>query len=297
MQTNLKDKTFVITGATSGIGLATAETLAEAGADVIGIGRSPERCRDAEWRLRSISPDIEVDYIAADLSLQGEVRRAAADVRRRLEMQEKDHLDGLVNNAATFSYWFTQTAEGVELQWAVNHLAAFLLTRELLPLLEAAPAARVVTVSSDSHYGARLNWNDVQLRRRYNGLSAYGNTKLANILFTLALRQRLGAASSVRAFAADPGLVKTDIGFKGTPPLAGWVWKWRRSGGIEPRQAAEGIAFLATDPSIHDSEELYWKHGQPKRASRRAVDAAAAQRLWEISARLCGVTAAEVEHA
>jgi retinol dehydrogenase 12 len=290
METNLKGKTFVVTGATSGIGLAVVETLIEAGADVIGVGRSLERCRDMEWRLRSIRPDVEVDFITADLSLQTEVKRAAAQVKSRLEMQEKTGLDGLVNNAATFSYWFTLTADGIELQWAVNYLAPFLLTHELLPLLENAPTARVVTVSSASHYGARLNWSDLQLCRCYNGLSAYGNTKLANILFTAELNRR----SSVRAFAADPGLVKTDIGFKGTPAIAGWVWKWRRANGIEPKQSAQGIAFLASDPSIQDATEIYWKHSQPKRPSRRALDSEAARRLWEISAKMCGLPVEEV---
>jgi NAD(P)-dependent dehydrogenase (short-subunit alcohol dehydrogenase family) len=297
METNLKGKTYVITGATSGIGLATAELLVEAGADVIGIGRSAERCRDMEWRLRSIRPDVEVDYITADLSLQHEVRAAAEGVRCRLQMQEKTWLDGLINNAGTFSYWFTQTAEGIELQWAVNHLAPFLLTYELMPLLERAPAGRVVTVSSDSHYRGHLNWNDLQLRRRYNGLSAYSNTKLANVLFTLELNRRLGSGSNLRAFAADPGLVKTDIGFKDTPALVGWVWKWRRSGGIEPHQSARGIAILATEPSIQEAADMYWKHGQPKRPSRRALEASAARRLWETSENMCGIARTEVEHA
>jgi NAD(P)-dependent dehydrogenase (short-subunit alcohol dehydrogenase family) len=297
METNLSGKTFVVTGATSGIGLATAETLIGAGADVIGIGRSCERCRDMEWRLRSIRPDVEVDYIAADLSVQSEVGSAAEQVRTRLAIQEKNGLDGLINNAATFSYWFTLTADGIELQWAVNHLAPFLLTHELLPQLKNVPAGRVVTVSSDSHYGARLNWNDLQLRRRYNGLAAYGNTKLANVLFTLELNRRLGPDSTVRAFAADPGLVKTDIGFKGTPKIAGWVWKWRRSGGIEPQESARGIAFLVSEPSIQDAGEIYWKHCQPKRASRRALDIASARRLWQVSAQMCGLSITEVENA
>jgi NAD(P)-dependent dehydrogenase (short-subunit alcohol dehydrogenase family) len=297
METNLVGKTFVVTGATSGIGLATAETLVRSGADVIGVGRSLERCQDSEWWLRSIRPDGEVDYITADLSLQREVHQLADQVRSRLVMQGKTSLDGLINNAATFSYWFTLTADGVELQWAVNHLAPFLLTNEMLPALQQAPSARVVTVSSASHYGARLNWEDLQQRRHYNGLKVYGTTKLANILFTLELNRRLKADTNVRAFAADPGLVKTNIGFKGTPAIAGWVWKWRRSGGIDPLEAANGIAFLVTEPSIHDADDLYWKHGQPKRASRRALDANVACRLWEVSAQMCGLVVMEVEDA
>jgi NAD(P)-dependent dehydrogenase (short-subunit alcohol dehydrogenase family) len=296
METKLAGKTFVVTGATSGIGLATAEALVRSGAHVLGVGRSVERCRDMEWWLRSIRSDVEVDYIPADLSLQREVLDLAGQIYSRLQVQGKSGLDGLINNAATFAYWYTLTADGIELQWAVNHLAPFLLTHQLLPLLQLAPAGRIVTVSSDSHYGARLNWTDLQLRRSYNGLRAYGNTKLANILFTQEMNRRLGASSHVRAFAADPGLVKTDIGFKGTPAIAGVIWKWRRSGGIEPEQAARGIAYLATEPALQEALELYWKHGQPKRASRKALDPVSARRLWDVSAQMCGLDVEEVQH-
>lgn len=295
MEMDRSTKTYLITGATSGIGLAAAGILASQGAAVIGVGRSAERCREAEKSLRLAFPQSQVNMLVADLGVQREVVRLARDVRDMLTAQGKHHLDGLLNNAGTFTYWFTQSPDGIEMQWAVNHLAPFLLTNHLLPLLQAAPQARVVTVSSDSHYAGRLNWEDPQLRRRYNGLRAYENTKLANVLFTLELNRRLSAASdgstpsAVRAFAADPGLVKTDIGMKGTPAIARWVWKLRRSGGISPEDSARGIVTLLTEPAIQDSPEIYWKHGQPKRASRRANDLESANKLWELSARMCAL--------
>ena len=169
MTNALIGKTYLVTGATSGIGLACAEILTMEGARVIGVGRSAERCRAAEQRLRALHPDAAPMYFVADLSLQSEVRGLAERVREALP-----GLDGLVNNAGTFTFWLELTREGFETQWAVNHLAPFLLTYELLPLLETAPAGRVVTVSSDSHYGARITWDDPQLRRHYNGLGAYG---------------------------------------------------------------------------------------------------------------------------
>ena len=132
--------------------------------------------------------------------------------------------------------------------------------------------ARVVTVSSDSHYGARLDWDDPQLRRHYNGLRAYGNTKLADVLFTLELNRRLGQGSSVHAFAVDPGLVKTDIGMKGTPSLVSWVWKVRRSGGTAADVPARCIVYMLAEPSVQDSSQVYWKDSLPKRASRAATD-------------------------
>ena len=134
-----------------------------------------------------------------------------------------------------------------------------------------------------------MHWDDLQLRRCYNGLRAYGQTKLANILFTVELNHRLGAQSSVRAFAADPGLVKTDIGLKGTPGIARWVWGLRRRGGISPEEAAEGIVILLTDPSIQNARSVYWKHGKPKASSRASLDADAAHRLWDLSEKMCGI--------
>jgi NAD(P)-dependent dehydrogenase (short-subunit alcohol dehydrogenase family) len=201
-------------------------------------------------------------------------------------------LDGLVNNAGTFTYWLTLTAEGFETQWALNHLAPFLLTLELLPLLEAAPSARVVTVSSESHAHTRLNWDDIQLRRHYNGLQAYKQTKLANILFTAELNRQLGPSSRVRAFAADPGLVQTDIGFKDTPGIVRWVWGRRRAMGISPDEAARGIVHLLEEASVQRSPEMYWRHGKPRGADAAAMDAVNGQRMWALSARMCGIDSA-----
>ncbi len=279
----------VVTGATSGIGLAAAELLAERGLHVIGVGRSAERCRQAEQRLAEAYPQARVEYCVADLALQSQVRALAVEIGARLAAAGKTGLEGLVNNAGAFTYWMALTPEGFETQWAVNHLAPFLLTLELLPRLRAAPAARVVTVSSDSHYRTRLNWNDLQLRRHYNGLLAYKQTKLANVLFSAELNRRLGPNAAVRAFAADPGLVQTDIGFKATPGLARWVWKIRRSAGISARESAQGVVYLLLDPSVAGQDHLYWKHSRPKPASRAALDPQSAARLWAVSAQMCGL--------
>lgn len=156
MDTSLKDKAFVVTGATSGIGLATAQLLAERGAFLIGVGRSAERCAQAENRLHLAYPYAQVTYCVADLSMQARVRQLAADISEKLAANKSQALDGLVNNAGTFTYWMALTLEGFETQWAVNHLAPFPLTHELLPLVQAAPAGRAVTISSGSHYNTRL---------------------------------------------------------------------------------------------------------------------------------------------
>ena len=290
MTASIDGKKFVITGATSGIGLAVAKALAQRGASLIGVGRSEDRCRRAQEDLEAIaSSGARVTYLVADLALQAEVRTLASKIGNVLQDWGTPYLDGLINNAATVPFWQILTAEGFDLQWAVNHLAPFLLTMELLPLLRAAPAARVVTVSSGSHYGARLDWEDVQLFHHYNPLNAYGRTKVANILFTLEFNRRFATGSRLRAFAADPGLVNTALGLKSNSFLARWVWDLRRRGGVPPEEAARGIVFLAVEPSIQDSRDVYWKNGKPKAASSFALNRQAAKQLWELSAQMCGL--------
>jgi NAD(P)-dependent dehydrogenase (short-subunit alcohol dehydrogenase family) len=289
MQTALNGKTYVLTGFSSGIGFACTEVLAEAGADLIGVGRSEERCKQAEEKLRSRFPDSKIQWVLADLTSQAEVRRAAAEIGAILTGNGKNGLDGLINVAGTFEYWMRLTQEGIETQWAVNHLAPFLLSHELMLWLQAAKNARVLTVSSDSHYFGCIDWKDPQQTRHYNGLSAYGATKLANVLFSAEFNRRLRKTSGVRAFAVDPGLVKTEIGFKNTPPFWRWVWQVRRSGGTSPEVPALGIYQLLAAPEGELAEGVYWKDGRLKDESRRALSLLDAKLLWEYSNRLCGI--------
>jgi NAD(P)-dependent dehydrogenase (short-subunit alcohol dehydrogenase family) len=204
-------------------------------------------------------------------------------------MDGNNCLDALINNAGTFQYWLTLTPEGFETQWAVNHLAPFLLTYELLPLLQKSTGGRVVTVSSGSHYNTELNWDDIQLFRRYNGLLAYKQTKLANVLFTSELNRQLHPLTGVKAVAADPGLVDTDIGAKSNSIFSRWVWKMRRRGGISAEKSARGIVWLATDPSIDENGSIYWKHGRPKAPSKYASNPNHASRLWDLTEKMCAI--------
>lgn len=288
MEPSLSGKTIVITGVTAGIGLATAEQLVRRGAFIIGVGRSGERCEQTQSYLLSLASGARAACLTTDLSEQSAVRNVADQIRRVARQTGSGGIDALVNNAGTFRYWLTLTSEGFEMQWAVNHLAPFLLTHELLPLLKTAPLSRVVTVSSGSHYHTRLRWDDIQLRRRYNGLLAYKQTKLANVLFTAEFNRRVN--TTVHAFAADPGLVNTDIGAKTDSILSRWIWNIRRRGGISAGESAKWIVFLVSEPCLQESQEIYWLHGKPKSPSPYALDAEIARRLWELSEKMCALT-------
>ncbi|MBN1311451.1 MAG: SDR family oxidoreductase [Anaerolineae bacterium] len=286
---DLNDKTIVVTGSTSGIGFAAARALASQGAYVIGVSRSTARCQDAKDTILARCPGARIDFCAADLSSQRQVRDLAASIAECVEAVGGRQIDVLVNNAGTVSSWYAATEDGYELQFAVNHLAPFLLTHELMPLLRRAPAARVITVSSGSHYGTKMHWTDVMYRRRYSCLAAYKQSKLANVLFTAELNRRLGEGAHVRAYAVDPGLVNTEIGLKGTGGIERWVWQWRQGGGVSPAQGAATVIFLASEPLLEHPDEIYWKDCRPVQPSRYVRRPEEAARLWSLSERLCGM--------
>jgi len=279
----------VVTGATSGIGYATARKLIEKGAIVIGTGRTRERCDIAQEKIRSDFPGAVIRYIPADLSSLLQVKSLASEIRNTAGEMGKTHIDVLVNNAGTFSNWYVSTEEGFELQFAVNHLAPFLLTYELLPMLRLSEAGKVIVVSSGSHYGARMNWNDIMMRKRYRCLAMYKQTKLANVLFAADFNRRVGKQSRIHAYAVDPGLVNTDIGSKRTTGIAKWIWDRRRQKGTSPDVPANCIAFLCENTDLINSPHIYWKNCKPKKPSAYSQNEDAARRLWELSEKMCGI--------
>jgi NAD(P)-dependent dehydrogenase (short-subunit alcohol dehydrogenase family) len=281
-------RSVVVTGCTSGIGLALANYLASQGNFVLGIGRDASKCAAAEQMMRAKHPAGLGQVITADLSTLSEVRRAAEEVQTKLAAQGSHSLDVLVNNAGVFSSWYITTSEGFELQFAVNQLAPFALTHFLMPALMQSDSGRVITVSSGSHQGAKLRWNDLQHSRRYSGLAAYQATKLMNLLFTLELSRRLKPTPQVQAYAADPGLVATDMGFKGTDFLGKSIWAWRKRQGRKPEESAPGLAFLVNE-NPPPAWALYWLDGKPIAPSRLAQDSQAAQRLWKELGRMTGI--------
>jgi len=279
----MKGMTCVVTGATSGIGLEVARILAARGANVVGVGRARQRCADAERILRS-STRGEIEFETADLASQEEIRALADRLAARFR-----HIDVLVNNAGTFTFGRRESPDGVELQMAVNWLAGFMLTGLLFPLLTKAPEARVISLSSGSHFSGRIRWDDVQIRHGYHGLKAYDATKLATLLFSYELARRVGTTSGISTYAVDPGLVKTDIGAKGNGRLVRQIWKIRTRGGISPEQAAASVVVCAADPRARGKTGLYWKEGTPLDSSPLSHNRQDAQKLWVLGEELCGV--------
>jgi NAD(P)-dependent dehydrogenase (short-subunit alcohol dehydrogenase family) len=290
--TSLHPKTILITGATSGIGLSAATQLAESGHIILGVGRRREKIAAAEEALRRANPAVRSTFFICDLSSLTQVECLVASVIETLGERPDSRLDVLVNNAASVSSWFTLTEDGYEQQFMVNHLAPFRLTWGLMPLLENSPHGKVINVSSASHRSARIHWNDVMLQRRYGVLKAYKQSKLANVLFTYEVNRRIPEGAKVQAFAVDPGLVNTPIGAKGTTGLIRWFWNKRRRRGQSPEQAAATIVYLAQRGRVERAESPYWKDCRPVQPSRYARREDHARRLWELSCRLCGLSAA-----
>jgi NAD(P)-dependent dehydrogenase (short-subunit alcohol dehydrogenase family) len=274
-----------MTGVTSGIGFEAAKQLAAGGMRVIGIGRTAEGCRRAEAEIRGSSHGAEVRVIVADLSSLGNVRGAAAAVWEDLP---DGRLDRLIHNAATVSDWYIGTEDGYELQFAVNYLAAFLLTRELFPALVRPEEARVITVSSSCHRRAVIRWEDPMFRRKYSGLKAYKQSKLALVLFTLELNRRVAHRFPLRAIGVEPGLVDTAVGEKNSGGLLATHGSPKGTKGLDPADAAAAVVRLATDRAASIPAD-YWRLGRPSEPSSYARSADAALRLWRLSERLCGV--------
>ncbi len=199
----MKGKVCVVTGATAGIGEVTARELARMGADVIVVGRSAERCAATLARIRTETGATTVESLVADLSSQADVRRLAGRILDRCP-----RLDVLVNNAGGMTLDRRETVNGIELTLALNHLSYFLLTDLLLPAIKAASPARIVNVASDAHHRGKIDFDDLQFRRRYSGWKAYQQSKVGNILFTYELARRL-EGSGVTANTLHPGFVRT----------------------------------------------------------------------------------------
>ena len=277
----IEGKLCVITGATSGIGLITAERLAAKGARLVLVGRDPARGEAALARIKARAPRAEVSIHYADLSRLDALRTLAAS------LNALSRIDVLINNAGAM-FWRRQvTADGLERTFALNHMAYFVLTALLRDKLASSPA-RIVNVASDAHRGARLDFGDLQSAHSYSGMRAYARSKLCNILFTRELARRL-SGTGVTANCLHPGFVNSRFG-DNNPGLVGIGTRIAKQiFAIPPERGAETSVYLASSPDLEGKSGGYYDQCAPKTPSPEAQDDAAARRLWEESARIAGL--------
>jgi NAD(P)-dependent dehydrogenase (short-subunit alcohol dehydrogenase family) len=269
----------MVTGATSGLGLATARQLASRGATVILVGRDAAKCAAVAASMSSGS----VDWLVADFADGDAVRRLAAQAEER-----HPRIEVLVNNAGATYPRRRLTPEGVELTLAVNHLAPFLLTTLLLHRLRESAPARIVNVSSVAHENARFDFDDPAMERGYRPYAAYGRSKLANLWFTYELARRL-EGSGVTVNAVHPGLVRTALGdHSGALRRAGWrlLHVAYRKRSLSPEEGAAAITHLATAPELEGVTGHYFAGRRPVDSSPASRDPAGAARLWALSEEL-----------
>jgi NAD(P)-dependent dehydrogenase (short-subunit alcohol dehydrogenase family) len=274
-------KTVLVTGASGGIGRATALGLAERGAHLVITGRDHRRIEDAAVEIRAAGAE-HVDVFVADLSVQSEVRRLAEEVLRSVR-----RIDVLVNNVGGF--WNTRqvTADGLERTFALNHIAPFLLTNLLLDRLRHDAPARVVTVSSNVHRTGRIDFGDLQGERSYSGARAYSQSKLANVLVSYELARKL-QHTAVTANALHPGLVRTGFGAEDPGRAQRLLVPLLR---LFMKSAARGAAtsiHLASAPDLELTTGRYFSDSKPKASSDCSYDEAVAAQLWRISGDLVG---------
>ena len=281
--TNLvRGKVCMVTGATSGIGLVTAQALARQGATVIVVGRNRERGVATVKRIQQETGNAAVDWMVADLSVQAQVRQLVREFRERFA-----RLDVLVNNAGALFARRSLSLDGIEMTFALNHLAYFLLTNLLLDTLKASAPARIVNVASAAHRGAQIDVADVQGERRYSGWRAYAQSKLANLLFTYELARRL-EGTGVTANALHPGFVATNFG-RSNRGLVSLIIRVSQLAAISPEQGAQTIIYLATAPEVEGISGKYFVKQRVVPSSEASYDRDAAQRLWQVSATMTGL--------
>lgn len=278
----MHDKVVLVTGATGGIGRVASEAFSREGADLFIVARDRTRGEATAAAIRA-STGGKVTLLVGDLGKIDEVRRIAAEFR-----EQRDRLHVLVNNAGALNMRRTMTSDGLETTFAVNHVAYYLLTRELVPVLMASWPSRVVVVSSDAHRGAKLDFDDLQHQRGwFNGIRAYNDSKLANLLFTIAMARRL-EGTGVTVNAVHPGPVAT--GFALNNPFVGLVWRLLKPFLRTPEQGARGLIFLATSPTVADITGAYWMDEAQHPSSEAARDLDLAEELWAATGRLTGTS-------
>ncbi len=286
-------QTCLVTGGTMGIGWNTALQLASQGGLVVITCRNPMR---GEQAIHNIQEKIAsngnragtIDMVQADFRSLNSVRKLAWDFKERY-----GRLNVLVNNAGVLRTKRHVTMDGYEETFQVNHLAPFLLTNLLLDLLKASAPSRIVNLSSDAHNGARIHFDDLMEEKNYGGLRAYGQSKLANVLFTYELARRL-EGTGVTANALHPGAVASHLG-EGEPGLFPKVFGTLKLFFTSPSRAAQSVTYLSTSADIEGASGKYYVKTHEAKSSKCSYDEATAHRLWQVSEELTGLKQAPVQ--
>jgi NAD(P)-dependent dehydrogenase (short-subunit alcohol dehydrogenase family) len=279
------EKNCVITGANSGLGYWTTVSLAEKGYRIFMLCRSVENGIKAQKEISARTKNQKLEVIQVDLSALTSIEKCVHEIRQRTK-----HVDVLINNAALVSSKRIITAEGFELQFAVNYLAAFYLTHLLIPLLRLSPGARIVNISSNNHRKGRIHFNDLFFERKYHILKAYNQSKLANVLFSYELeRRRKEAGLRLSVFCVDPGHNNTRIGLKKTTRLHSIAWFIRKWMGHSPEKGAICQVFVATNEAIQKLSGNYWRNCRQVPSSPDSYNEIVSQKLWNFSLKLCKI--------
>ena len=278
----MQGKVVVITGGTSGIGEVAAERLAGMGARIVLVARDKTRGEAALARLRSGNTSLAHSVHYGDLSRISEMKRLAAEIAAA-----EPRIDVLINNAGAMFGSRQTTVDNLELTFAVNHMAYFVLTLGLRERLFTSSPSRVVNTASDAHRGCKLNFDDLQSTGGYSGYKVYGRSKLCNILFTRELSRRW-SGKGVTANCLHPGFVATRFG-DGSGGFLSRAVRLAKIFAISPQKGAETIVYLASSPDVAGVTGEYFHQCRPATPTREARDDAAAQHLWMESTKLAGI--------
>jgi NAD(P)-dependent dehydrogenase (short-subunit alcohol dehydrogenase family) len=277
----MQGKVCIVTGANSGIGKATAMGLAQMGATVVMVCRDEGKGQVAQNEIKEKSGNDAIDLMLADLASQASIRQLAQNFQ-----QHYQHLHVLINNAGGVNLSRRETTDGLEVTFAVNYLAPFLLTNLLLEKLIASAPSRIVNVSSESHQSGYIRMIDLHLEKGYRIMRAYGQSKLALVLFTYELARRL-QGTGVTANCLHPGFVATNIGQNGVGPVGRSITKLIFSTlGISPEEGAKTSIYLASSPEIEGVTGKYFAKSIPVRSAPISYDKTLQRELWEESEKL-----------
>jgi NAD(P)-dependent dehydrogenase (short-subunit alcohol dehydrogenase family) len=273
-------KTVLVTGATNGIGFITARELAKMDATVLMVARDETKGRAKLEEIRKVVPHAKLELLLADLSSMASIRQLATNV-----ITKYSSLDVLVNNAGAFYSERRVSKDGLELTFALNHIGYFLLTNLLLDTLKRSKNARIVSVSSGAHFGAKINFDDLQLEQKFSGWNAYCTSKLMNVLFTKELSRKL-EGTGVTANCLHPGFVNTGFAGEAKDFIGRALNFVKNFAAITPEKGAETMIYLSSSQDVANMTGEYFEKEKIAKVNPIALDSSIAKRLWDVSEKL-----------